>query len=81
MKLTNPSQLVGSWTLESFEIEDLEKAKHPWGRDAQGLLIYAETGHMSVSINKAVEKESENEFEIFSIRSCFTRELTKSKEI
>lgn len=63
MKLTNVSQLIGTWTLESFEIEDLEKKARAWGRDATGLLIYADTGHMSVSINKAVEKESENEFE------------------
>ncbi len=52
-----PSDICGSWKLESFEIESPEKQLSPWGRDAHGLLIYANTGHMSVSINKAIEKD------------------------
>jgi len=56
-------QLEGTWKLNRFEIESTEGVKRPWGAAAHGLLIYSPTGHMSVSINKAVVKESENEFE------------------
>ncbi len=63
-----PESLHGSWTLLSFEIENLEGTKNPWGKDTHGLLIYAPSGHMSVSINKAIENdpeqtESENLFD------------------
>jgi len=63
-----PEILHGTWTLLSFEIENLEGIKKPWGNAAHGLLIYAPSGHMSVSINKAVEHdpeqtESENLFD------------------
>jgi hypothetical protein len=44
--------LIGSWELESFEIDGAGSAARPWGRNARGLLIYAPSGHMSVSINK-----------------------------
>ena len=47
----------GTWTLESFELENKEGKRTPWGRAAHGLLIYAPTGHMSVSINKVVESD------------------------
>lgn len=53
------SDVLGSWTLESFEIESPEKKSSPWGKQTAGLLIYGETGHMSVSINKAVEEDPE----------------------
>jgi len=56
-------KLVGSWSLVSFEIEDNEKKITSWGKDAHGLLIYADSGRMSVSINKTVENDSENEME------------------
>jgi hypothetical protein len=53
-------QIVGTWTLDSFELEDAETRKRrPWGQDVHGLLIYAPTGHMSVSINKSVENDPE----------------------
>ena len=52
-----PADICGSWKLESFEIESPEKGLTPWGREVSGLLIYADTGHMSVSINKAIEKD------------------------
>src|SRR5689334_5829769 len=55
--------VTGTWTLVSFEIEDTNKETAPWGRDTHGLLIYAPTGHMSVSINKAIENDSPNELE------------------
>ena len=56
-------QLIGTWTLDSFQIESPEGVKRAWGNGIHGLLIYADTGHMSVSINKDVVKESENELE------------------
>ena len=55
--------LVGTWRLISFQIESLKKVCSDWGKNAEGLLIYTDSGHMSVSINKNVIKESENEFE------------------
>src|SRR5690349_917977 len=68
MQALRPADICGSWALESFEIESPEKKVASWGREAKGLLIYADTGHMSVSINKAVESdpdqtESENLFD------------------
>lgn len=54
-------EVLGTWKLLSFEIEDLQGNRHSWGNDAQGLLIYTYGGHMSVSINKALEKKSDND--------------------
>jgi hypothetical protein len=61
MSLTK--QVEGTWHLESFEIHPLDAPKRPWGNKAHGLLIYAPSGHMSVSINKDVASDSSNEFE------------------
>jgi len=59
-----PEQIIGTWTLLAFDLEDQEGSKRPWGRDAHGVLIYALNGHMSVSINKAIEEEpGQNEAE------------------
>ena len=60
--------ILGSWSLESFEIEDPQGNRRPWGAQLSGLLIYAPTGHMSASINKEVEQdlsqsETENLFD------------------
>ncbi len=49
--------ICGTWMLESFELEN-EGKRTAWGKNPHGLLIYAPTGHMSVSINKAVENDS-----------------------
>lgn len=51
------SEVLGSWLLQSFSLEGKEGKQTPWGNEANGLLIYAPTGHMSVSINKAVEND------------------------
>lgn len=56
----------GSWSLESFDIEKLDKSVGPWGKNARGLLIYAPSGHMSVSINRdmgATGSEAEKIFD------------------
>lgn len=47
----NSRSLIGSWTLEKFEIEDPQGSISPWGVNASGLLIYSADGRMSVSIN------------------------------
>ena len=52
-------QLTGTWTLQSFQIESNEGSRSDWGNHAQGLLIYSPSGHMSVSINKDVENDPE----------------------
>lgn len=48
----------GSWSLEAFDLEK-DGNRRAWGSGLSGLLIYAPTGHMSVSINKAVENDPE----------------------
>jgi len=54
-------QIVGSWRLESFEIEEPSKRLRPWGKNTQGLLIYTPDGFMSVGINREIENKSGNE--------------------
>ena len=63
MNLNLPQQLIGTWTLEAFEIESPDGTVKPWGQNTHGLLIYTNTGHLSVSINRDVVQKSENEFE------------------
>lgn len=52
------SKIVGTWLLERFLIESSQKEQRDWGSNSQGLLIYTSSGHMSVSINRDVEKKS-----------------------
>lgn len=52
------NQIIGSWKLEFFLIEDKQGNTRNWGSNAHGLLIYSDDGHMSVSINKDVENKS-----------------------
>lgn len=62
MNLTQ--QILGTWTLAGFQIEDLAGKRRDWGNGAHGLLIYSPSGHMSVSINKDIENDPEqNEVE------------------
>ncbi len=63
MKTLSAAEICGTWKLDSFEIEDPTKRITPWGRNVHGLLIYADSGHMSVSINKAIDQDSESEIE------------------
>lgn len=55
------SQVISTWTLQSFEIEDLQRNRRPWGQNSHGLLLYTASGHMSVSINKNIEKKTDND--------------------
>lgn len=59
MKSLKPSDICGTWKLESFQIKAHDNQISAWGRDVHGLLIYTESGHMSVSINKSVEKDAD----------------------
>lgn len=59
----NIKDVLGSWKLRSFQIESPEGEVESWGENTHGLLIYSDSGYMSVSINKDVGKESESEFE------------------
>lgn len=54
------SQIVGTWSLEAFVIHPKEGTARPWGEGLRGLLIYTESGHVSVSINKDVVSKSGN---------------------
>ena len=56
------NQIVGSWRLESFEIESPSKQVRAWGKNPQGLLIYSADGYMSVGIHRDNEKKSGNEW-------------------
>lgn len=58
-------QIAGVWELEGFLIENPQGETRNWGSNAQGLLIYTESGHMSVSINKDVENKSAVESQNF----------------
>lgn len=57
------NQILGAWTLDSFELEDLDGTKSPWGSNAHGLLIYEASGKMSVSINRDQDQETPEKFE------------------
>jgi hypothetical protein len=59
------NKVVGTWALESFLIENPQGEVRNWGSKSQGLLIYTESGHMSVSINKDVENKSTVEAQNF----------------
>jgi hypothetical protein len=55
------NQIIGAWELLSFEIEDLQGNRRAWGVEATGLLLYSQTGHMSVSIHKNSEQKHDIE--------------------
>ena len=70
----NHSDLHGTYLLKSFTIEfangEMAGQSVSWGKDPHGILIYAPTGHMSVSINRQIEhveeqSELENVFDSF----------------
>ena len=54
-------EIFGSWSLERFDIVSPEGVEKPWGENVSGLLIYSKDGHMSVSINRALNKSEPNE--------------------
>ena len=50
----------GTWALESFNIIESTGQIKPWGHNTTGLLLYTPSGHMSVSINRAVDPGGSN---------------------
>jgi len=64
-KMLKQNDLIGSWELEAFQIESTTKKISSWGRNSHGLLIYTDSGHMSVSINRDIEGDPEDPANIF----------------
>lgn len=56
--MSNP--YVGTWSLQDFVIHPKEGPQRPWGQSITGLLVYSESGHVSVSINRAVDESDSN---------------------
>lgn len=50
------NDLVGTWKLVNFDIEESPEKKANWGANAQGILIYTVDGHVSVNINRDLPK-------------------------
>ena len=48
-----PTQLIGPWELQSFEVET-NGTLLSWGESCRGLLLYTADGHVSVGINRNV---------------------------
>ncbi len=49
-----PQQLVGTWKLLSYEFRFSDgRVDYPWGRDAEGLLIYSADGYMMATFCSA----------------------------
>lgn len=57
--MSTAKDIIGTWTLARFQLEGTDGKRRDWGKNAHGLLIYAPTGHMSVSINKDIENDPE----------------------
>jgi hypothetical protein len=75
-------KFVGTYKLESFEIEETSGLKRSWGKDVHGLLIYTTDGYMSVNINKALEDKSENESKnIFDSILCYSGTYTVEGDV
>jgi hypothetical protein len=65
MGMPKLQDFFGTWKLESFDIEKLDKTVGPWGQETHGLLIFSPTAHMSVSINRELEDGINSEKKIF----------------
>ena len=50
-------KIHGSWDLKSFDIIGNDGVRRPWGDNTKGLLIYVDTGEVSVSINRSLDSE------------------------
>ena len=48
-----PSDLIGTWSLQTFDIIDKDGKKTPWCEGLTGLLTYNQNGYMSAAINCA----------------------------
>ena len=54
----NPTALFGAWRLLRFEREEPAGVWRAWPEGAQGLLIYAPSGYMSVALNWPPDEEA-----------------------
>ncbi|NKB50419.1 MAG: hypothetical protein GKS02_13760 [Alphaproteobacteria bacterium] len=46
------ADLLGAWTLDEWYVEDEDDGRsHPMGRDAQGMIMYTDDGHMSAIVH------------------------------
>jgi hypothetical protein len=54
------ANLVGAWTLESYESRSLDGSgvTYPLGPDAQGIIMYTPDGYMSAQLMRQVEHRS-----------------------
>ena len=57
----NTKNIIGVWSLQSFVITDENNLSKNWGDNVHGTLIYTESGHMSISINRQLVS-TDNEF-------------------
>ena len=50
----DPQSLIGAWTLLEWHVESSDSGRMAWpfGRDAQGLLVYAANGWMSATLSQ-----------------------------
>lgn len=53
------ADIVGTWRLKTFDLQEGAEPLHAWGFDTHGLLIYTPSGHMSVAINRYAPWTSE----------------------
>jgi hypothetical protein len=52
--VTNPAELAGAWRLLAWETHHADGTiGHPFGEDARGLILYADSGHMSGALTRA----------------------------
>ena len=52
--MLTPQLLIGAWTLIEWQVESAGPARISWpfGRNADGLLVYAESGWMSATLSQ-----------------------------
>ena len=52
--MLRPQSLTGAWALLEWQVESVGSARIAWpfGRDADGLLVYAESGWMSATLSQ-----------------------------
>jgi hypothetical protein len=78
-KPVTPEHFVGAWRLVSWEARTGDQITFPFGKEANGLLIYTATGRMSVFLSqskrtpfaKSEAKAGTDEEKVAAFDSCF----------
>ena len=78
-KNITPGDFIGAWRLVSWEARAGNQVTFPFGRDARGLLIYNESGQMSVFLSqskrapfaKSEANAGTEEEKVAAFSSCF----------